>query len=126
MSRQKTVEKICISCPVGCHLKIEWADESPLHYIITGNGCKRGLAYGENEMRHPMRMATTTIYVKGGIVERLPVKTSKPIPKALVVPLCQFLESMELKAPIAIGEVIIKNIFNTGADVVSCRTIHVL
>jgi len=116
-------EKICVSCPIGCHLRIEWMDEKPNDYLITGNGCKRGIIYGETEMRHPMRMATTTVRIKGGKIERLPVKTSAPIPKELVEPLCRYVETIEIRVPIALGDIVIKNIFNTGADVIACRTI---
>lgn len=126
MSSTYVTEKICISCPIGCHLKIEWTDEKPNDYLITGNGCKRGIIYGENEMRQPMRMATTTVRIKGGIIGRLPVKTSVPIPKELVEPLCRFVETIEIEAPIAIGTIVIKNIFNTGADVIACRTVSIV
>lgn len=125
MNETKVVEKICISCPIGCHLRIEWTVDAPNFYAISGNGCKRGIEYGENEMRQPMRMATTTIRLNGGKVSRLPVKTSAPIPKASVGPLCQFLDELELNAPISLGDVIVKNIFNSGADVIACRTIEV-
>jgi CxxC motif-containing protein len=119
------IEKICISCPVGCHLRIEYTTDAPDIYIISGNGCKRGIEYGENEMRHPMRMATTTVHINGGKVDRLPVKTSTPIPKASVEPMCRFLDQVEINAPVALGDVIVKNIFNSGADVIACRTIEV-
>ncbi len=126
MSSIRVTEKICISCPIGCHLKIEWTDEKPNDYLITGNGCKRGIIYGENEMRQPMRMATTTVRIKGGIIGRLPVKTSEPIPKELVEPLCRFVKTIEIEAPIALGAIVIKNIFNTGADVIACRTVGIV
>ena len=119
---QITAEKICISCPVGCHLKIEWQEATKSDLIITGNQCKRGILYAENEMRHPMRFATMTVRICGGKIERLPVKTSEPIPKELVKPLCQFTETIEVNAPIVIGEIVIKNILNSGADLVACRT----
>lgn len=125
MTKMSIVEKICISCPIGCHLTIEQSCDAPLSYIITGNQCKRGVSYAENEMRHPMRMATTTVRILGGRVDRLPVKTSKAIPKDLVKSLCRFVETVEVNAPIALGDVVVKNIFNTGADVIACRTIEV-
>jgi len=125
MNHTNATEKICISCPIGCHLHIEWTDEASTKYMISGNGCKRGIDYGENEMRHPMRMATTTVRINGGRVARLPVKTSKPIPKDLVESFCRFVETLEIQAPIGLGEVVVKNIFDSGADVIACRTIEV-
>lgn len=125
MTKLNVVEKICISCPVGCHLSIEQSSDAPHTYKITGNQCKRGITYAENEMNHPLRMATTTVRIKGGKVERLPVKTSNAIPKDLVKPLCHLVEAIEVQAPIALGEIVVKNVFNTGVDVIACRTIEV-
>ena len=124
MSQLNVIEKICITCPVGCHLKIEWSDDTTNGYKITGNQCKRGVLYAENEMRQPMRQATTTVRIHGGELERLPVKTSEAISKELVLQLCQLIETMALQAPIFLGETVISNVFNSGVDVVACRTIE--
>ena len=34
-------ELICITCPKGCHLKV---DEET--FEVTGNGCEKGAEYG--------------------------------------------------------------------------------
>ena len=38
-------ELICITCPRGCHLKV---DEENM--TVTGNSCNRGKEYGLNEV----------------------------------------------------------------------------
>ena len=35
-------ELICITCPKGCHLKVDEEND----YKVTGNGCPRGAIYG--------------------------------------------------------------------------------
>ena len=69
-------ELICITCPKGCHLKV---DEKT--FAVTGNACPRGAVYGENELRNPVRVLTSTVAVLGSGAQRLPVKTDRPIPK---------------------------------------------
>ena len=68
-------ELICITCPKGCHLKV---DEET--FAVTGNSCPRGAVYGANELRNPVRVVTSTVVVDGP-ARRLPVKTDRPIPK---------------------------------------------
>ena len=52
-------ELICITCPKGCHLKV---DEQT--YAVTGNSCPRGAVYGANELRNPVRVVTSTVIVE--------------------------------------------------------------
>lgn len=42
-------ELICITCPKGCHLKVDEEND----YKVTGNGCPRGAIYGKKECTHP-------------------------------------------------------------------------
>ena len=53
-------ELICITCPKGCHLKV---DEET--FAVTGNSCPRGAVYGANELRNPVRVVTSTVIVEG-------------------------------------------------------------
>lgn len=66
---------ICIVCPRGCHLEV---DEN---FNVTGNFCKRGIAYAKEELTTPTRTLTSTVIIRGGVIPRLSVKTSAPIPK---------------------------------------------
>ena len=70
-------ELICITCPKGCHLKVD--EENG--YAVTGNSCPRGEAYGKAELTHPTRVVTSTVRCTGGSRPRCPVKTSGPVPK---------------------------------------------
>ena len=48
-------ELICITCPKGCHLRV---DEEK-GFAVTGNSCPRGAEYGRNELQHPVRTVTS-------------------------------------------------------------------
>ena len=111
-------ELICISCPMGCHLKVNTETKE-----VTGNTCKRGEIYGINEVTNPVRVITTTVKVKDGELPVIPVKTKAPIPKELNFKAMEVLNSIELQAPISMGDIIVKNILGTGVDVVATRNL---
>lgn len=111
-------ELICICCPKGCHLKVNIDEEK-----VTGNGCKRGVEYGINEVTNPVRVITTTAKVENGVLPVVPVKTKNPIPKGLNFECMKQINSVVLTAPVKLGDVIIKNVLGTGIDVVACRNV---
>ena len=53
-------ELTCISCPLGCPLKVE-TDENGAVLQVTGNTCKRGEIYGKKEVTAPERTVTSTV-----------------------------------------------------------------
>jgi len=111
-------ELICISCPMGCHLKVNTETKE-----VTGNTCKRGEIYGINEVTNPVRVITTTVKVKDGELPVIPVKTKTPIPKELNFKAMEVLNSIEIEAPISMGDIIVKDILGTGIDVVATRSL---
>lgn len=109
-------ELICIVCPRGCHLVV---DEN---LNVTGNTCKRGEAYGKNEVTHPTRTVTSTVRLEGGTLSRLPVKTSQPIPKDRIFDVMAAINQIRVSAPVAMNAVLLPNVLGTGADVLATRT----
>ncbi|HHV96771.1 MAG TPA: DUF1667 domain-containing protein [Clostridiaceae bacterium] len=110
----------CIICPQGCNLEV-WYNENNEVKEIKGYSCKRGLEYGWNESTNPVRMLTTTIQIDGGKLPVVPVKSNKPLPKDLLFECMNVIRKVQLKAPVRAGEVVIKNILNTGVDIVTTR-----
>lgn len=111
-------EMICIVCPKGCRLSVSDAME------VTGNGCPRGKDYAITELTAPTRVLTSTVQISGGLHPRLPVRTSKPIPKGAMFEVMDLIGQIRAAAPIALGTVLAENILNTGADLIACKTVH--
>jgi len=107
----------CIVCPKGCTLSVDISKEE-----VTGNGCTRGKDYGLTEVKSPTRVLTTTVAIENAIHPRLPVKTSQPIPKGKLLEAMAVIEGIRVSAPVQLGDVIVHNLLNTGADLVACRT----
>lgn len=107
-------EFTCIVCPMGCHLTVK---EEKGQFIVSGNSCPRGKTYGINEMTNPVRTITTTIRINGACAQVVPVKTSKPIPKSLMMEAMKEIAKTTIEVPVKIGDKAIKNILNTGSDI---------
>lgn len=112
-------ELICICCPMGCHLSVDIENKK-----VNGNTCKRGEVYGLNEVINPVRVITSTVKIKSASLPVLPVKTNGAIPKGLNFEAMKLISSITVLAPIKLGDIIIKNILNTGIDLVATRSME--
>ena len=110
-------ELICITCPKGCHLKVDEEHE----YKVTGNGCPRGAIYGKKECTHPTRIVTSTVKIEGAEIKRLSVKTNRDIPKEKIFDVMKELNHIVVCAPVHRGDVIVSNICDTGVDLVATK-----
>ena len=133
-------EIICITCPKGCHLKV---DEET--FAVTGNACPRGAVYGANELRNPVRVVTSTVVVEGpqrrlpetspdkgrgtgeaggGVTpRRLPVKTDRPIPKGKMFEVMEEIAKVRVHPPVAVGQILIPNVAGTDGNVVATKNL---
>ncbi len=109
-------EKICINCPAGCHLEI-YVDNTGI--CVKGHRCPRGRDYGASEISDPRRIVTAAVLVKSEKRCCIPVKSSAPVPAALIPSLLKELYSMTAALPIHLGDVIIKNFSNTAIDIIA-------
>lgn len=115
-------EIICIICPLGCSLTVEYAQQ--VIQGIEGNQCKLGLEYAEKEIFNPERTLTTTVRVKHGHLPLVSVRSDKPIPKELLFDAMNLLAKIEVEAPIRIKDKIVENLFDTGIDIIATKNIE--
>lgn len=89
---------------------------------VTGNNCRRGAAYAQQECIAPERMVTAVIPVAD---RKMPVsvKTRVPIPKAKIRECMIALSKVHVTAPIAMGQVILANVCGTGIDVIATKSL---
>jgi CxxC motif-containing protein len=115
--REINMERIltCIVCPRGCQLTAVVRDGKVTE--VTGNACKRGVTYAENECTNPVRTVTSTVKCEdGGIVA---VKTDSTVPKHLVFEVMREINRIRAKNDVKIGDVIIENVLELGTNVVA-------
>ena len=109
-------ELTCIVCPRGCSLVVELDDNGAV-LSVSGNICKRGSVYANDECTNPMRVVTSTVRCEGG--EVVSCKTSTSVPKALVFEVMKVINTTVAPAKVSVGDVLVKNVLNTGADIVA-------
>ena len=105
----------CIICPRGCEMTVTLEDGKVVS--VKGNACKRGERYAEDECTHPMRSVTSTVMCESGYP--VAVKTSVAIPKELVFECMKQINMATAPDSIKVGDVIIKNVLGTGADIIA-------
>ena len=110
---------ICITCPKGCRLSVDEAND----YAVTGNACPRGAVYGRNELLHPVRVVTSAVRVEGAAIPRLPVKTARPLPKEKMMDCMALLDTITAQAPVQVGAVLAANILGTDVNIVATKTL---
>ena len=110
-------ELICIMCPKGCHLNVD--DD----LNVTGNGCVRGVTYGKQEVTDLRRYLTSTVRLESKNYRRLPVISSGDLPKDKVSDVVKYLDTVVVKAPINVKDVVVSNVLGLGVDILATRTI---
>lgn len=111
----------CIGCPLGCEIEVT-LDEFGIQQI-TGNSCKIGIDYATKEVTHPTRIITSVLPVLNGEEAMVSVKTSHDIPKANIRDCMEKLKGITVEAPIEIGDILVKNICNLGADIIATKAV---
>ncbi|MCH5248724.1 MAG: DUF1667 domain-containing protein [Lachnospiraceae bacterium] len=122
MSNNK--EFVCIRCPLGCNVSVEMEGEDIK--TITGNTCPRGADYVTKELTDPRRIVTSLVKVKGGERPVVSVKTAADIPKDKIMNCINELKQIEVYAPVQIGDVILRNICDTGVDIVATANVELM
>ena len=118
MSETRTF--VCVACPIGCPLLLTHEGREVIE--IQGNACDRGAKYARQEFTDPRRALSTTVAIAGARWPRLPVKATRPIPKARVREAARLLHALRVEAPVERGRVLVRDLLGEpGNDVVACR-----
>jgi CxxC motif-containing protein len=109
---------VCIGCPLGCRTTLR-IDHHGDVAKITGYKCKQGRQYVLEEYRNPVRILTTTVLTEQSSRPLLPVRTNRPVLKSRLKEATLTLVRIKAKPPLRVGQVILPNLLNSGANVVA-------
>jgi CxxC motif-containing protein len=115
-------EVTCIQCPMGCKIVVEIYKQEVLG--TKNAGCSRGVEYAIKEIKSPVRDFFSTIKVNNGKTPMLSVRSTKPVPKDLLLVCAIEISKLTVQAPIRIGSVIVKDILNSGIDIIATKSIE--
>ena len=108
----------CIVCPTGCLVHVENVNGE---LIIEGHSCNRGEEYAREEFIAPKRILTTTIRVENGFLPLVPVRSDTPIPKEKLQETLREIAMAVVKAPIKMGDVLLKKVIGLDANIIASR-----
>ena len=84
---------------------------------VSGNACKRGELYANDECTHPKRTVTSTVRLEDGRL--LAVKTASSVPKEKIFEVMSEINRAVAKCGTKIGDVIIADVADTGVSVIA-------
>jgi len=126
MSELETLHYLCIGCPLGCRLEVDEDPNSHAIVEVRGFSCRRGKDYAIQEHTEPRRTVTTTVAIDHARWARLPVRSDKPAPKEMVLPICHALRMVRVTAPVNMGDVIATDVAGSGVNMIAARDMAAL
>lgn len=114
----RTRTDICLRCPQGCEVQTMLGPNDEI-LNISGNRCKLGKEYVEQEIRDPKRVLPTSVRVRNGERPMVPVWTPEPIPKGLLLELAAESRRIEIEAPVHVGDVVLDDWRGLGVRLVA-------
>ncbi len=114
----------CIQCPLGCDLSV--SIENGQVVSVKGQSCRRGEVYANKEITAPTRTVTSTVALLGSVLPVIAVKTKTDIPKDKIFECMKVINETTATAPVNVGDVLVKNICDTGVDLVATACAEVV
>ena len=114
-------EFTCLVCPRGCLLEAD--SEKSGDGRVKGAACAKGIAYAVQELDDPRRTFSTSVRVLSGEAPLVPVRLTKPIPRAAIDEALRLIHAMALTAPVEAGQVLLSDILGFGGEVIAVRSV---
>lgn len=96
-------------------------DDTRVVKKLQGMNVNKRRSYVLQEFKLPIRILTATVQTEGCRRPSLSVKSSKPLPKRLLRKCMLILSGVKTKPGLHRGDVLIKNILDTGVDIVCTK-----
>lgn len=112
-------EVICNKCNKRCLITTDKINDQLEFY---GALCNDGIKYATVEISNKA-IFTTLVRIKGSKYNVVPVKSSQSLDKKLWVECSKALSRLYVGVPIKAGDIVCKNILNTGADIICTKHI---
>jgi CxxC motif-containing protein len=114
-------EYTCIVCPKSCTVSVEESGNELGGLKFGGYGCQRGVEYARTEHENPKRLLCTTVRINGCSIRRLPVVSDADVEKRMLRRCFDYLHGISVNAPVRCGDIIVKDIMNSGADIIAAQ-----
>ena len=118
-------ELICVICPKCCQLQAEIQEgQEPTVTDVIGNLCDKGPEWARQEIVNPMRTIASSVLVEQGDFPLVSVRTDSPISLKSIFHVMREIKAVKLKAPVKIGEIVIKNVAGLPCNIIATRDVQ--
>ena len=119
-------ELICIICPNGCQLEAEIEEGDGVHEMgeVTGSLCEKGPVWAQQELTNPVRNISSNVLVSGGDFDLVSVRTDAAIPLGKIMDVMTDVKTIQVAAPVGIGDVLMKNPAGTSCNIIATRHVN--
>jgi CxxC motif-containing protein len=111
---------VCVVCPIGCEIDV--VHDGAKIISMEGNKCEKSEEFVRQELIEPVRTLTTTVRIQGSRWPVIPVRTNKSVPKRLFPLIMRRLRRTKLQAPVNMLDVVVRDVLDTGANIIATRT----
>jgi len=111
---------ICIMCPLGCRMEAHTEGKEVIE--LEGNRCKKGIEYAGQEFFSPERILATTVKTDNPQLPLLPVRSDKSLPRERLEESMDVIAQHTVSGPIRMGKIIVRNILNTGVNIIASKS----
>jgi CxxC motif-containing protein len=111
---------VCVVCPIGCEIDV--VHDGKKIISMEGNKCEKSEEFVRQELIEPMRILTTTVRIQGARWAVIPVRSDKAVPKRLFRRIMKRLKRIKLQAPVSMLDVVVRDVLDTGANIIATRT----
>lgn len=124
MSEERNTAEVltCVLCPVGCELRVEKKNDGAVD--VSGNHCEKGPVFAREEVLAPKRNLATSVPVRGSESVMVSVRLSAPVPRERLFAVLAEIGRLRPERPVRRGDVLIRDVLGTGADVIATRTVE--
>ena len=112
----------CIICPNGCEIEAEYTEGSG-EISLAGAACKRGEEYVRQELIAPKRTISSSVSLLRGELPLASVRLDEPVDRALIPDMMREILSVQVEAPVKIGQIVLENVLGTGSNVIITKNI---
>ena len=110
----------CIMCPVGCELTVEQTSDG---VCVSGNRCVKGIEFATEELLDPKRNLATSLPINGALFKMVSVRLNRRVSRKMLDAVLAEIRQLRPTPPVHRGDVLIKDVLGTGADVIATRTV---
>lgn len=112
----------CPKCEKACSLQIDY--QGSTLFSVVGHKCHQGVVFAETLLGPALKTVSASVLVNGGAYPMVAVRTSKGVTSEQALKIIQEAGRLKVDAPVRMGQVLCRNVAQTGVDLIAARAVE--